>query len=149
MLVDQSIITSLPPDWDTVSPQQAEAYPLEARRYADLVAQLQDLASQRSEAAARVARLQRMRDLLAPFGDIESVQENLVTRNSEVEAELQRMRMLLARVGGRVSQLKDQRAETGSGSASRNNNEDDDQDDVMIDVEAEEQRKVGQLLENF
>lgn len=48
-----------------------------------------------------------MKGLLAPFEDAaETVQENLVTRNGEVEAEMQRMRMLLARVGGRVGQLK-------------------------------------------
>ena len=49
-----------------------------------------------------------MKGLLAPFEEAaETVQENLVTRNGEVEAEMQRMRMLLARVGGRVGQLKE------------------------------------------
>lgn len=46
-----------------------------------------------------------MQELLRPFGEPEKVQENLVTRNGEVEMELERMRMLLARVGGRVGML--------------------------------------------
>lgn len=35
------------------------------------------------------------------------IQENLVTRNGDVEKELGKMRMLLARVAGRVGQLPD------------------------------------------
>jgi hypothetical protein len=140
-LVDTAVISSLPPAWDGVSSRQASAHPLEAKRYAELVARLQSLVSQRDDAAARVARLQRMRTLLEPFDDAAGVvQENLVTRNGEVETELQRMRMLLARVGGRVSQLREREgAATGRGG------------DEMegLDVEAEERRKVGQLLEKF
>lgn len=136
-LASASTITSLPASWDAISAQQASAHPLEARRYADLVAQLQTLSSQRSEAAARVTRLQRMRALLAPFDDAAGVQENLVTRNGEVEAELQRMRMLLARVGGRVSQLREQGVPA------------DDAMEVVEDVEVDERRKVGLLLERF
>lgn len=37
--------------------------------------------------------------------DGSGVQENLVTRNGELEKELERMRMLLVRVGGRVGTL--------------------------------------------
>ncbi|KAK0720545.1 kinetochore Sim4 complex subunit Fta4 [Lasiosphaeris hirsuta] len=135
-LASPATITSLPLSWDAISTQQASAYPLEASRYADLAAQLQTLSSQRSEAAARVARLQRMRALLAPFDDAAGVQENLVTRNGEVEAELQRMRMLLARVGGRVSQLREQDVPV-------------DAIEVVEDVEVDERRKVGLLLERF
>ena len=76
-----------------------------------------------------------MRALLEPFDDAAGVQENLVTRNGEVEAELQRMRMLLARVGGRVGQLRRQEGSPGP--------------EEVVDVEADEQRKVAQLLERF
>jgi hypothetical protein len=94
------------------------------------------LSTQKSEAAARMERLQRMKALLGPFEDVAAVQENLVTRNGEVESELQRMRMLLARVGGRVGQLKERGGEGG-------------EDGTVVDVEADEQRKVGQLLTRF
>lgn len=102
-----------------------------------------------------------MKALLQPFSSEESstaaataasaaaaaagngVQENLVTRDGEVERELERMRMLLARVGDKVA-----RARERDGSAA-----DDDDDlfgegDAMIvdDVEVEERRKVEGLL---
>ncbi|KAK4452387.1 kinetochore Sim4 complex subunit Fta4 [Podospora aff. communis PSN243] len=136
-LADEKMIATLPSAWDAVSPQQAEAYPLEAKRYAELVGRLQELSTQRGEAAVRMERLQRMKALLGPFEDVAAVQENLVTRNGEVEIELQRMRMLLARVGGRVGQLKDRGGGEGG------------DDKMVVDVEADEQRKVGQLLTKF
>lgn len=93
------------------------------------------LDARREEARARVVRLQRMKGLLAPFEDAaETVQENLVTRNGEVEAEMQRMRMLLARVGGRVGQLKE--GQQGEGR---------EEGDARVDEEG----KVGLLLERF
>lgn len=103
-----------------------------------------------------------MKALLQPFSSEESstaagataaaaaadvgngVQENLVTRDGEVERELERMRMLLARVGDKVA-----RARERDGFAA----DDDDDDlfgegDAMIvdDVEVEERRKVEGLL---
>ena len=51
----------------------------------------------------RVARLRNMQELLRPFSG--EVQPNLVTRGGGVEAELERQKILLARVGGRVDQL--------------------------------------------
>ncbi|KAK0638783.1 kinetochore Sim4 complex subunit Fta4 [Cercophora newfieldiana] len=137
-LADAKTISSLPPTWESISASQAEANPLEARRYAELVTQLQELSSQRGDAAARVERLKRMKALLEPFEDVAAVQENLVTRNGEVESELQRTRMLLARVGGRIGQLKGKGVD-GNG----------DGDEEMVDVEGDERRKVGELLERF
>ncbi|KAK3327774.1 kinetochore complex Fta4 of Sim4 subunit, or CENP-50-domain-containing protein [Cercophora scortea] len=156
-LVDSKVIATLPPTWGTDSAEherEANAYPLEAGRYSDLVGQLQGLAAQKEEAAARVARLRRMQALLRPFtavaesngpGDA-GIQENLVTRNGEVETELQRMRMLLARVSGRVSQLQEREdysrigEEAGTPVVGESGG---------VDVELDERRKVGQLLEMF
>ncbi|GAB1313970.1 hypothetical protein MFIFM68171_04180 [Madurella fahalii] len=175
-LADPAVIATLPPEWDI--PSEAASHPLEAKRYAELAAELHALAERRRQAAARVARLQRMRALLEPFdsssssaaaaaaaaavaadgesGGGDGVQENLVTRNGEVEAELQRMRMLLARVGGRVSMLKGQdQAARGRG---RRSSADSSTGSLFSerggpmevdDVEMDERRKVGQLLENF
>lgn len=92
-----------------------------------------------------------MKALLAPF-DAENgpapaageagVQENLVTRDGEVERELERMRMLLARVGDKVARVRERE---GSGG--------DEEDlfgegDAMLvdDVEVVERRKVEGLL---
>lgn len=155
--VDPSVISSLPPAWE--SEREAAAYPLEAERYAELAGRLRGLAARRDEARARVERLRRMRALLAPFGisaegadegfslgPMAGVQENLVTRDGEVEKELQRMRMLLVRVGDKVAKLKEREA----------GRDDDDNDlfgdgDAMIvdDVEVEERRKVDGLLDGL
>ncbi|KAG6359477.1 hypothetical protein INS49_012998 [Diaporthe citri] len=158
---DAGVISSLPPAWE--SERQAAAFPLEAERYAELAGRLRGLAARRDEARARVERLRRMRALLAPFsgsgstdgaGDDEGssfaplggVQENLVTRDGEVEKELERMRMLLVRVGDKVARLKEKEA----------GRDDDDSDlfgdgDAMIvdDVEVEERRKVDGLLDGL
>lgn len=164
---DASVISSLPPAWE--SEREAAAYPLEAERYAELAGRLRGLAARRDEARARVERLRRMRALLAPFGGSSSssstdgggtgagedssfgpsggVQENLVTRDGEVEKELERMRMLLVRVGDKVARLKEKEA---------GRDDDDDSDlfgdgDAMVvdDVEVEERRKVEGLLDGL
>jgi hypothetical protein len=156
---DPAVIATLPLEWEGAD---SSSRPLEARRYAELAGELHDLADRQRQAAARVARLRRMRALLQPFaanpsgddggdgdgdgGRLDGVQENLVTRNGEVETELHRMRMLLARVGGRVGQLKEQgppARESSVGSLFSDGGE------GMEGVEMDEQRKVGSLLERF
>lgn len=78
----------------------------------------------------------------ASFAGSNGVQQNLVTRDGEVEKELERMRMLLVRVGDKVARLKP-----------REGSEDDDlfgerDDDMMVeDVEVVEKRKVEGLLD--
>lgn len=165
---DASVISSLPPAWE--SEREAAAYPLEAERYAELAGRLRGLAARRDEARARVERLRRMRALLDPFsgggsststhgaaaaagagdessfGPLGGVQENLVRRDGEVEKELERMRMLLVRVGDKVARLKEKEA----------GRDDDDSDlfgdgDAMVvdDVEVEERRKVDGLLDGL
>ena len=80
---------------------------MEANRYTDTVRKLKEFSVQRDNMRERVVRLRRMRDALEPLSSAERVQENLITRNGEVERELERMRMLLVRVAGRVGQLPD------------------------------------------
>lgn len=107
-----------------------------------------------------------MKALLAPFGDdadagadagggggaegaeaAGGVQENLVTRDGEVERELERMRMLLARVGDKVARVRREREGSGG----------DDEDDLfgeggampVDEVEVVERRKVEALLNGF
>lgn len=127
---------------------------------------LQGLSARRAEAEARVGRLRKMKALLEPFSAEEhpadtpchdtgggsavpaasnGVQENLVTRDGEVEKELERMRMLLARVGDKVARLRGRE---------RSGDEEDDlfgEGDAMIveDVEVEERRKVEGLLDGM
>ncbi|KAI1204285.1 kinetochore Sim4 complex subunit Fta4 [Annulohypoxylon truncatum] len=67
---------------------------------------------------------------------IDKVQPNLVTREGELEKELERMRFLLVRVAARVAQLPDAEPETG-------------EDAAMEDLEAVERVKVERLLDEF
>ncbi|KAK4122343.1 hypothetical protein N657DRAFT_664928 [Parathielavia appendiculata] len=175
-LADPSVIATLPLQWN---PSSSSSNPLEAKRYAELAAKLHALAERKQHASARVARLRRMQALLEPFspstslpssssaaaaapattadddgGGLDGVQENLVTRNGAVEAELHRMRMLLARVGARVGKLKEQGSGRGIGG---DGGESDGAGRLVLerqggeveDVEMDEQRKLGLLLEMF
>ncbi|KAH6845105.1 kinetochore Sim4 complex subunit Fta4 [Chaetomium sp. MPI-CAGE-AT-0009] len=159
-LADPAVIAMLPLEWEDAD---SASRPLEARRYAELAGELHALAERQQQAAARVARLRRMRALLQPFtanpdgngdgdgdgdgGRLNGVQENLVTRNGEVEAELQRMRMLLVRVAGRVGQLKEQRPQARESSVGSLFSDGEGMEGV--EMEMDEQRKVGSLLERF
>ncbi|KAK3373337.1 kinetochore Sim4 complex subunit Fta4 [Lasiosphaeria ovina] len=172
-LAAHETITTLPLSWDDAGPprhaRETAAYPSEAQRYSELATHLQTLDGERQRALARVARLRRLHALLQPFatstpsgsdgdgdgGDGGAVQDNLVTRNGDVEAELQRMRMLLVRVGGRVGQLATVPASVPepTTAATTSGDGDDDAMDVSVDVDegstAEQQRRVGMLLDRF
>lgn len=162
-----SIISSLPSEWD--SPREAEAHPLEAKRYAELTTHLQDLSTRKAQVEARVARLRRMKTLLAPFDpaaaainnnneddkdDFEmtdsnnNVQRNLVTRDGEVEKELERMRMLLVRVADKVARLREREGTTGTDEGT-DELFGDGEAMVVDDVEVVERRKVQGLLDGM
>jgi hypothetical protein len=65
------------------------------------------LARQRDQQQRRLASYRHLHGLLAPFADArETVQPNLVTRDGELATELERMRVLLARVTGRIQDVK-------------------------------------------
>ena len=83
---------------------------MEAKNYADAVQQLLTLNEQREELNRRVETLRSIKSTIDPLRTTEGgvgIQENLVTRNGELERELERMRILLARVAGRVGALPD------------------------------------------
>ncbi|ROW08202.1 hypothetical protein VPNG_06952 [Cytospora leucostoma] len=165
---DDKVASSLPPTWGSVSAREEGAHPLEAERYAELAGRVQGLAARRRGVEARVARLRRIRGLVAPFegvpsdgtndrdqdaaaggggggggGGVGGVQENLVTRDGEVERELERMRMLLVRVGDKVGRLQGGR--DGEGEVEDLFGDGDAM--VVDDVEVEERRKVEGLLD--
>lgn len=77
-----------------------------------------------------------------------TVQENLITRDGEVERELERMRMLLVRVADKVARLREREGTTGT-------EEGDDElfgegePMVVDDVEVVERRKVQGLLDGM
>ncbi|KAI3541197.1 hypothetical protein CABS01_01488 [Colletotrichum abscissum] len=105
-LSEETAVRSLPLAWP--AGRDATSFPMEAKRYTEVAGRLKELAEKRQHTRARVERLRRMKALLDPFrtGDAGAgVQENLVTRDGEIEKEMEKMRALLARVGGRVGLL--------------------------------------------
>lgn len=151
------IISTLPQTWSAAHPKQAEQHPPEAKRYEDLVSSLTSLSARREQARQRAERLRKMKGLLQPFDDGatqdksgggSNVQQNLVTRNGDVEKELERMRMLLVRVSGRLAQLPPPEA--------RRQGEDITMDDgggggdeAVEDLDIVERNKVDALLNGF
>lgn len=76
-------------------------------RYQQLREQLQVLDERRLQRQQRLDQLRHLKRLLEPFQDArKDIQPNLVTRDGELVQELEKMRMLAARVGGRLSQQK-------------------------------------------
>jgi hypothetical protein len=67
---------------------------------------LKELSEQRREAKEKLEEYRKWRTALGVFGSEGEVQENLVTRNGGVEAELERMRMLMLRVERGLEGLK-------------------------------------------
>ncbi|KAH7244359.1 kinetochore Sim4 complex subunit Fta4 [Fusarium redolens] len=108
-LTENEAIEALPVSWH--SEKDINDHPMEAKRYADAVQQLAELNDQRKQLREQVARLKRLQSIVEPLQTDDNgagIQENLLTRNGPVEKELERMRFLLARVGGRVHALPEE-----------------------------------------
>ncbi|KAF6839021.1 kinetochore protein [Colletotrichum plurivorum] len=139
---EDAAVKSLPPTW--LATDDATMYPAESKCYSEQYKRLRSLADRRQQVRARVERLQRLRAILDPFRPDHAgagVQENLVTREGEMEMEMERMRALLARVGGRVGFLPDS---TEAGSLFR-----EDDSLVVEPVTAGEKKKLESLLGSF
>ncbi|EXJ95146.1 hypothetical protein A1O1_00265 [Capronia coronata CBS 617.96] len=75
--------------------------------YTDLRAELLELSHERDALREKAARYRHLRKMLAPLEEPQTnVQPNLVTRDGELAKELDRMRILLARVTGRIGEMK-------------------------------------------
>ncbi|KYK57338.1 hypothetical protein DCS_04347 [Drechmeria coniospora] len=114
-VAEEDVIEALPESWP--SERDVLEYPMEAKRYADAVGRLAELSERRKGLAQRVERLGRLKAAVDPFQTTDStgagIQENLITRDGAVEKELERMRVLLARVAGRIGDLRDRRSGDG------------------------------------
>jgi hypothetical protein len=112
LLIPYRNIKSLPEDYSDlhIHPDASSNFSeSEATRYKGLYDRLTSLAEQRDQQQQRLERYKQLQTLLEPFTNAqENVQPNLVTRDGELGKELERMRILLARVTGRVSEMKDQ-----------------------------------------
>ncbi|GMF69667.1 unnamed protein product [Aspergillus oryzae] len=76
-------------------------------RYQKLRERLVTLDNQRQQRRRRLEQLRRLQRLLEPFQEPQqNIQPNLITRDGELVQELEKMRMLVARVGGRIQHSK-------------------------------------------
>ncbi|KAF7597631.1 hypothetical protein BBP40_000109 [Aspergillus hancockii] len=95
-------LTQLPVELEDQSASEEERL-----RYHELRERLVALDDQRRQRRQRLDQLRRLRRLLEPFQEPqENIQPNLVTRDGELMQELEKMRMLVARVGGRMQHRK-------------------------------------------
>lgn len=73
------------------------------------------LDNRRQEKQKQLAQYKQLEDLLEPFKNPqENIQPNLLTRDAELVRELDKMRMLVARVAGRVNSSRVIRTDDGS-----------------------------------
>lgn len=106
-LTDSQTIESLPEDYDDLPLHpEHEKDEQDAQRYEQLRAQLLDLYHRRDALTKKLAQYDHLHKLLEPLSDPQTnVQPNLVTRDGELSQELDRTRILLARVTGKVAEM--------------------------------------------
>lgn len=116
-LTDSSVLANLPEDYDDLHLHERRdggednadgEGEEEAERYLRLRGELLALSEKRDTLMTKLARYQHLCRLLAPLDEPQTnVQPNLVTRDGELAQELDRMRVLLARVTGKVAGTQD------------------------------------------
>jgi len=99
----ESGVNTRQPDEEMSQANQAEGAQAEvqAREYIELREKLRSQTERRDQLRRKLSHYKRLRALLEPFDKAqENIQPNLVTKdNKELQAELAKMRVLLARVG--------------------------------------------------
>lgn len=86
------------------------------RRYQQLQARLVALDAQRQVQKQKLAQYRKLRGLVEPFRDPQvNVQPNLVTKDGELKTELDRMRVLIARVASGLQGPEGAGATVGEG----------------------------------
>ncbi|KAI9799761.1 MAG: hypothetical protein M1833_003880 [Piccolia ochrophora] len=122
-------ISNLPEQW----PEDENAEDDELARYSELHSQLATLSARRQTAQQRLAHNKHLQELLAPFKKPQqSIQPNLATRDGELGKELDKMRILMARVGGRLDDLNSSNgSKEGRASTLKLDSEEDKMNAVM------------------
>ncbi|EEQ86964.1 uncharacterized protein BDCG_02084 [Blastomyces dermatitidis ER-3] len=99
-LTNSRSIARLPKQWR----EDADIDEDDKLRYEQLYQRLLELDNQRKKQQERLAQYKQLAELLEPFKDPQmNIQPNLVTRDSPLGQEIDRMRMLVAKVTSRVS----------------------------------------------
>ncbi|KAJ9496306.1 hypothetical protein H2202_008264 [Exophiala xenobiotica] len=105
-LTDTSTIGNLPEDYDDLALHpDHETNAKEAEMYTRLRQDLLDLSQARDALKQKMAKYKSLQRLMEPLGNPQvNIQPNLITKDGELSKELERMRVLLARVTGKVSE---------------------------------------------
>ncbi|CZR53019.1 uncharacterized protein PAC_02897 [Phialocephala subalpina] len=123
---NETVIEQLPEEWSEEAESKA---PEQARRYKELQQKLAELNERRKVAREKVENYKALKKLVDLLGGDAGVQDNLVTKNGEVEVELEKMRRLMVRVERGIGGLEER------------------QDGEDMDVDADgEQVKILKLL---
>lgn len=99
----ESVIEQLPEEW---SENASTKSPEQAAKFTELTQKITALNEQRRIARGRLERYKRFKEMVGLLGEDASVQDNLVTKNGEVEVELEKMRRLMLRVERGVGALE-------------------------------------------
>lgn len=121
------MIEQLPEEWSEEAELKA---PEQAAKFKALQQRLTQLSEKRRLAREKVEQCKALKELVDPFGEDGGVQGNLVTKNGEVEQELERMRRLMLRVERGIGTLEDRR---------------EGEDEDMVDVDEGEGRALALL----
>ena len=103
-LTQPSTIAILPKVWDEVHLRDDVEHDSEdERRYAVLRSRLEKASKEREDQRRKLEQYRALAKLLEPYENAqENIQPNLVGRDAELSRELERMRVLLARVQGKA-----------------------------------------------
>ncbi|CZT41239.1 uncharacterized protein RSE6_00960 [Rhynchosporium secalis] len=99
----ESVIDQLPEEW---SENASTKSPEQAAKFTELSQRLTALNEKRRIARERLERYKRLQEMVSLLGEDAGVQDNLITRNGEVEVELEKMRRLMLRVERGVGALE-------------------------------------------
>jgi hypothetical protein len=105
---NDAVIEQLPEEY---SSSAAERAPETAARFTELSSRLKELSEKRQETKARLEAYRKVKEMVDVYGQEGGIQDNLVTKNGEVEKELERMRMLMLRVERGVEGLEARRTD--------------------------------------
>lgn len=105
-LTETSTIRNLPEDYDDLALHpDHETNAEEAEMYTRLRQELLGLSHARDALKQKVAKYKSLQRLMEPLDNpLVNIQPNLITKDGELSKELERMRVLLARVTGKVSE---------------------------------------------
>ncbi|KZF19638.1 hypothetical protein L228DRAFT_250685 [Xylona heveae TC161] len=102
-LAQPETIEKLPEEWPTGEGEDEAA----VARYQELRERLFELSTQRQAQRQRFEHYKQLQKLVEPFRNAhENVQPNLVTRDGELGKELDKMRIFMARVTGKLADVR-------------------------------------------